>query len=116
MIELNDTHTQLQTTHGFYNYFITPDYIYSYFEELFKKELLANDINWMAIAAPSEPITCKAKARSRMIEQPATIYPQEDGSVKVVFDEPQRAITPGQAVVFYQDDLVLGGGTILEAL
>ena len=85
-------------------------------EELFKKELLANDVNWMAIAAPSEPVTCKAKARSRMIEQPVTIYPQEDGSVKVVFDEPQRAITPGQAVVFYQDDLVLGGGTILEAL
>lgn len=85
-------------------------------EELFKKELVANDINWMAIETPTEAVRCKAKARSRMVEQPATIYPQENGSVKVVFDEPQRAITPGQAVVFYQDDLVLGGGTIVEAI
>jgi tRNA-specific 2-thiouridylase len=51
-----------------------------------------------------------------MTEQPATVYPLEDGTVRIVFDEPQRAITPGQAVVFYQGDTVLGGGTIAKSL
>ena len=54
-----------------------------------------------------------AKARSRMTEQPATIYPEENGFVRVEFDEPQRAITPGQAVVLYDGDTVIGGGTII---
>ena len=57
-----------------------------------------------------------AKARYRHIPQPATVYPAENGSANVVFDEPQRAITPGQAVVLYDGDLVVGGGTITEVL
>jgi tRNA-specific 2-thiouridylase len=57
-----------------------------------------------------------AKARSRMQEQPATVYPLEDGSVRVEFDQPQRALTPGQAVVFYDGDTVVGGGTITKVL
>jgi len=57
-----------------------------------------------------------AKARSRMTEQPATVYPDTDGKARVVFDEPQRAITPGQAVVLYDGDRVIGGGTIAEVL
>jgi tRNA-specific 2-thiouridylase len=57
-----------------------------------------------------------AKARSRMAEQPATVYPEEDGFARVVFDAPQRAITPGQAVVLYDGDTVVGGGTITEVL
>ena len=85
-------------------------------EALFRRELIARDLNWMTIETLTAPMQCKAKARSRMTEQPATIYPLEDGKVKVVFEEPQRAITPGQAVVFYDGDLVIGGGTIQEAL
>lgn len=83
-------------------------------EALFTRELVAKDWNWIAFPAPNEPIRCKAKARSRMTEQAATVYPMENGLAKVVFDEPQRAITPGQAVVLYDGDTVLGGGTILD--
>ena len=83
-------------------------------EALFTKELVAKDWNWIAFPTLLEPIRCKAKARSRMTEQAATVYPMENGLVKVVFDEPQRAITPGQAVVLYDGDTVLGGGTILD--
>ena len=57
-----------------------------------------------------------AKARSRMTEQSATVYPEDNGFFRVAFDEPQRAITPGQAVVLYDGDTVLGGGTIIEAM
>ena len=85
-------------------------------EALFRTTLLATDLNWMAFEQPADALRVKAKARSRMIEQLATVYPQPDGSVQVVFDEPQRALTPGQAVVFYDGDLVLGGGTVAEVL
>ena len=84
-------------------------------EALFHRALIAEDVNWVAISCPSKPFRCKAKARSRMTGQPATVYPLEDGRIRVEFDEPQRAITPGQAVVLYDDDLVLGGGTIVNA-
>ena len=83
-------------------------------EALFTRELVAKDWNWIAFPALNEPIRCRAKARSRMTEQAATVYPMENGLAKVVFDEPQRAITPGQAVVLYYGDTVLGGGTILD--
>ena len=53
--------------------------------------------------------------RYRHKEQPATLYPNADGTVSVEFDEKQRAVTPGQAVVFYDGDTVVGGGTIIEA-
>lgn len=85
-------------------------------EALYRSVLRAEDLNWIAFDALSEPIRVTAKARSRMTEQPATIRSLEDGSVRVEFDEPQRAITPGQAVVFYDGDTVLGGGTIAEIL
>ncbi len=81
-------------------------------ESLFGTSLLARDLNWIAFEALTAPLRCKAKARSRMTEQPVTVYPQADGRVLVVFDEPQRALTEGQAVVFYDEDQVLGGGTI----
>jgi tRNA-specific 2-thiouridylase len=51
-----------------------------------------------------------------MAEQDATVYPEDNGFVRVEFDEPQRAITPGQAIVFYDGDTVVGGGTITEVL
>lgn len=85
-------------------------------EALMRTTLLAEDCNWISIPSPVTPIRAKAKARSRMTEQPATVYPEENGTVRVVFDEPQRALTPGQAVVFYDGDTVLGGGTIAGVL
>ena len=57
-----------------------------------------------------------AKARSRHSPQPATVYPEENGFARVEFENPQRAVTPGQAVVLYDGDLVVGGGTITQAL
>ena len=85
-------------------------------EALFSTTLLANDWNFFPFDHLTSPIRCLAKARSRMIEQPATVYPEENGICRVVFDEPQRAITTGQAVVLYDGDTVLGGGTITDIL
>jgi len=85
-------------------------------EALYRSSLLANDCNWISIEAPVAPIRVSAKARSRMSEQPATVYPEENGLIRVEFDEPQRAITPGQAVVFYDGDTVVGGATIIKAI
>lgn len=81
-------------------------------EELFSRELEANDFNWI-IPTPCSEIRCKARVRYNMKEQGATAYILDNGNVKIIFDEPQRAITRGQAVVLYDDDIVLGGGTIL---
>ena len=82
-------------------------------EALFTRELTAKDWNWVPFPALLEPIRVTAKARSRHNGAPATVYPLDDGTAKVIFDEPQRAITPGQAVVLYQEDMVIGSGTIL---
>lgn len=85
-------------------------------EALFHTTLLANDWNWISIDCLTQPLRVMAKARSRMNEQPATVYPDADGAARVVFDEPQRALTPGQAVVLYDGDTVIGGGTITQIL
>lgn len=83
-------------------------------ESLFHTTLLAKDWFFFPFETLTEPIHVKAKTRSRMSEQPATVYPEENGICRVVFDEPQRAITPGQAVVLYDGGLVVGGGTITK--
>lgn len=83
-------------------------------EALFTRNLRANDWFWFPFPALTGPMRVKAKARSRMIEQPATVYPEENGFARVKFDDPQRAITPGQAVVLYDGNIVVGGGTITE--
>ena len=83
-------------------------------ESLYTTTLVAADWNWFPFPALTEPMQVMAKARSRHIPQPATVYPSEDGCARVVFDSPQRAVTPGQTVVLYQGDLVIGGGTITE--
>lgn len=85
-------------------------------DELFRTSLLASNWNWVSRAPQTEPIRALAKARSRMTEQPVTVYPETDGCCRVVFDQPQRALTPGQAVVVYDGNLVLAGGTIAEIL
>lgn len=80
--------------------------------ELYKKELYAIDVNWLLIDELKEPMKVNAKIRYASKEAPAIIYPLENNKIKVVFDEPQKSITPGQAAVFYIDDVVLGGGII----
>lgn len=85
-------------------------------EALFHKALRANDWFFHPFDTLTGPIRVMAKARSRMTEQPATVYPEENGFARVEFDEPQRAITPGQAVVLYDGETVIGGGTITEVL
>ena len=81
-------------------------------EALLSRTLEANDFNWIAGRAPDGPLRARAKVRYRQPEQPATVTPTGPDSVRVVFDEAQRAITPGQIVVLYDGDIVLGGGTI----
>lgn len=81
--------------------------------DLFSRELTASDFFWSAFDTPPETLRAKAKVRYRHTEQWASVTTLADGRVRVVFDEPQRAITRGQAVVLYDGDTVLGGGTIL---
>lgn len=83
---------------------------------LFHRALLADDWNWMTVDALREPVRVKAKTRSRQAEQWATVYPESENVCRVEFDEPQRAMTPGQAVVLYDQDTVVGGGTIRQIL
>ena len=85
-------------------------------EALFSTTLRAADWNWFPFPTLSEPIRVSAKARYNQPPQPATVYPEENGFARVVFEEPQRALTPGQAVVLYDGDMVVGGGTITEVL
>jgi tRNA-specific 2-thiouridylase len=81
-------------------------------EHLWSAELLAEKVNWISIKKLREPMRVKARIRHRHEESPAAISPHEDGAVRVRFHEPQRAITPGQSVVFYDGDIVVGGGII----
>ncbi len=85
-------------------------------EALFSEGLIAGDWNWFPFPALTAPMEVTAKIRHSRNEAPATVIPREDGTAEVRFAEAQRAITPGQAVVLYQGDLVVGGGTILAAL
>ena len=82
-------------------------------DALFSQQLTGENFNWIAWEAPPRQFRCSAKARYRQTEQPCEVTVEENGSVQVLFDRPQRAITPGQAVVLYDGDTVLGGGTIL---
>ena len=82
-------------------------------DALFSRELTANDFNWIAYDVPPCELRATARVRYHQREQAATVTVLSDGRVHLVFDEPQRAITPGQAVVLYDGDTVLGGGTIL---
>ena len=85
-------------------------------EALFATTLRANDWNWIPFPELTAPMEVTARARYNQKEQPATVYPEENGFARVVFHQPQRAMTPGQAVVLYDGDLVVGGGTIREIL
>lgn len=79
---------------------------------LYRRTLWASDCNWIALPEIAAPTRCTAKSRYSQREAAATVYPAEGGLTRVTFDEAQRAITAGQAVVLYQGESVLGGGTI----
>ena len=81
---------------------------------LYRRELPASAFNWLSIPKPDAPIRAFARTRYHQHEAACTVYPLSGDEVRIVFDEPQRAITPGQAVVLYREDMVLGGGTIKE--
>ncbi|MFH1715394.1 MAG: tRNA 2-thiouridine(34) synthase MnmA [Elusimicrobiota bacterium] len=81
-------------------------------EDLYSKECIAERPNWIAIDRLTEEKKVKARIRYKHKEKSAIVYPLDDNTVKVVFDEPERAITPGQAVVFYDCDIVIGGAWI----
>lgn len=81
---------------------------------LYSKSLLAEEMNWIAFPRLDGPLRVKAKTRYRQTEQAATVYPEGERRIRLEFDEPQRAVTVGQAVVLYDGDTVVGGGTICE--
>jgi len=81
-------------------------------EELLSRAFFAERVNWVSIAPPASPRRASVKIRSRHAAADATLTPMVEGNVRVDFDEPQAAITPGQAAVFYDGDVVLGGGWI----
>ena len=82
-------------------------------EDLLRARLTAASVNWVSIPPIERPVRAQVKIRNKHVAAPATLSPDADsGRVEVRFDEPQRAVTPGQAAVFYDSDLVLGGGWI----
>jgi len=83
-------------------------------DQLLSQEFTAAGVNWIAFENPTTPVQAHVRVRYRHAEAPARITPLENGRARVIFDEPQRAITPGQATVFYNDDEVVGGGWIVK--
>jgi len=83
-------------------------------DELESIEFIAKGVNWVAFDNPSEPVRAEVKIRYRHEPAPATIYALPDARARIVFDEPQRAVTPGQATIFYRGDEVVGGGWIVK--
>ncbi len=81
-------------------------------KDLLRKELIARNINWIFGEIPGLPLKVKVKIRYRHRETKATLRPFAGQNVKIIFDKPQRAITPGQSVVFYQGEELLGGGMV----
>ena len=81
-------------------------------DDLFSREVNVSEFNWISGKVPGGEFRCKVKIRYRQPEQWATVIPMGGDTVHITFDEPQRAITPGQAAVLYDGDTVLGGGTI----
>lgn len=82
--------------------------------DLYTDSLIADNVNLISVDSIDKPMRIKAKVRYRQTEQPATVTGLSDGKIYIKFDEPQRAITKGQAVVMYNGDIVVGGGTICK--
>lgn len=82
-------------------------------EELMIKEVLLDDVNYMAVEDINEPVRATGRLRYSQKDMPCTLYKDDNGMLHAVFDEPMRAATPGQAGVFYKDDCILCGGVII---
>jgi tRNA-specific 2-thiouridylase len=85
-------------------------------KNLFSKGLIATDLNFIPIKRLDRPYKIKVKIRQQHRAADATVFPQKDNKAKVLFDEPQMSVTPGQSAVLYSDDIVFGGGVIEQAL
>ena len=83
-------------------------------DDLLSREFTAAGVNWVAFDKPDASVRAEVRVRYRHQPAKATITPIENNRVRVIFDEPQRAITPGQATVFYRGDEVVGGGWIVK--
>jgi len=83
-------------------------------KQTYSDELLADSLNWIAKSMPENPVKLKASIRYRHSEAEAVVSPRDENTVYVKFAEPQMAVTPGQSVVFYDGDIVVGGGTIIR--
>jgi tRNA-specific 2-thiouridylase len=81
-------------------------------EALAATRLTARAVSWLSIPCPAAEIRAKVRIRYRHVEARASVLPLPDHRAEVVFDTPQRAITPGQAAVFYDGEVCLGGGWI----
>ncbi len=81
-------------------------------KDLYTDTLYASELNWISIPDLSGEMRIRARTRYSQKEEEATVYPEKDGLIRLVFDRPQRAVTPGQAVVMYDGETVVGGGTI----
>jgi len=81
-------------------------------QELLRGAATVKDVNWISIGAPDAPVRAEVRIRNKHAAAAATLTACGEDGVEILFDEPQRAVTPGQAAVFYSGDLVLGGGWI----
>jgi tRNA-specific 2-thiouridylase len=80
--------------------------------ELRRETAGVREVNWISIEAPGEPVRAEVKIRNKHVAALATLTPAGEHAVEIRFDEPQRAVTPGQGAVFYSGEMVLGGGWI----
>ena len=93
----------------------TNEVVLGFIDESLKEALIAKDMVWSAVSAPEKPFFCTAKIRSSQPATPVEIIPLEDGKIRVKFENLQKAVAPGQSVVLYDNDLILGGGFIEKA-
>lgn len=83
-------------------------------KDLYRSSLLATDVNLVSIDKIECPMKVKTKIRYKHKEAPSEVFPVDEKNIRIVFDTPQRAITPGQAAVFYKEDILIGGGFIKQ--
>ncbi len=85
-------------------------------EDLFSRGLIADNINLIALEKIEKSINVVVKIRYKDIGAKAVLHPSNDNRIKIIFDEPKKSVTPGQSAVFYQEDIVIGGGVIRERI